>query len=83
MTYSLSEWSELPKKGLGFPIIFHAVKGEWQRSIPHDSVPKNITGEDKREGSSPSWFNPTEVSTVGQWVKKLREDGSKLGLRSK
>ncbi|KAF8343993.1 P-loop containing nucleoside triphosphate hydrolase protein [Cantharellus anzutake] len=53
VTQCLSQWSELPKSG--FPIIFHAVKGE-----------------DKREGRSPSWFNPTEVSVVVGWVKKLR-----------
>lgn len=30
-----------------------------------------VKGKDEREGNSPSYFNPQEVSTVVAWVKKL------------
>ena len=35
----------------------------------------NVVGEDKQEGSSPSWFNLAEVTVVLMYVKDL------LGLR--
>ncbi|KAF8320843.1 P-loop containing nucleoside triphosphate hydrolase protein [Clavulina sp. PMI_390] len=39
-----------------------------------------VSGEDMREATSPSFFNPIEASIVKDYVQKLRED-QKLGIR--
>lgn len=39
-----------------------------------------IVGEDMREASSPSFFNPHEVLVVKRYVQALRED-QRLRLR--
>ena len=35
-----------------------------------------VNGQDAREGSSPSWFNPVEVTVVMLYVAKLLQDNN-------
>ena len=45
-------------------------------SLPSPGFPlifHGIEGEDLRESSSPSWFNPSEASQVLEYVRELLE----------
>lgn len=42
--------------------------------LPNPSFPvvfHGVLGEEKREASSPSWFNPDEILVAGDWISKI------------
>ena len=50
----------------------HTFKG-WDE-LPNPTFPvvfHGVSGEEMREASSPSWFNPDEILVAGDWISKI------------
>jgi helicase MOV-10 len=73
VTNVLLAWPELGRAG--FPIIFENIAGTPFLNLILLSCFLLVfsIGQDEREASSPSWYNPMEVSRVKDYVRMLRD----------